>query len=194
MANRAYLVSADKTGRYKELHANDVVCAGNYVVPVFWYMLFEESDAQEFRTPCDDGGDYIYRGYAKERNAAAELAASRVPRLRELFKTDLGSIFNTWHAFVKEQHGELIILEPCELTWMDKKPTKHANESVKCINAFASPVTELRGLFKKKRRIHRNWEMLLVQANIPNVDEQPEIDSLCGFSWEKKVPWEDAQQ
>ncbi len=191
MANRTYLSCTDAPPRYVELDGKKVSCAASYMVPVFWYMLFDESSLVPASTPCDgDDPDFEYDRLVTARQEGIRLARSRVDALKGLFGEAICEPFDTFVSFLESQPGETLVVETCELAMMDEIPTKYSAEARRCMAAFSqSPIVE-KGFFKKKTRVNPNWLALLGQANIESMSESPAVENLCGYSWETPVPWE----
>ena len=180
MANRAYLLSDDKVTRYIDLQGNKVLCAANYMVPIFWYALFEETDMIEMSTPTDKGGKYKYPVYAKKVKNAVDLAISRLPVIKENLKGESEKWFTIFHKYVNSQNGNLIIIDPCELTWMDEDINKYIKKSKECIRAFSTPFFEKKSHIFKELKLTKPWQTLLGQANITEIGNDMNIYNLCG--------------
>lgn len=191
MANRAYLICTDKPVKYDSLNGKDVCSAASYMVPLFWYMLFNETDVVSSSTPCDDEEpDFIYYSLITSKTEGIKLAKSRIDSLTGIFGESIIEQFNIWGSYLESLKGASVVVETCELAMMDDDPSKFKNELIQCIAAFSQPSRITKGFFKKKVQASPSWAVLLGQADISSMSEVPEIYKLCGYSWENPVPWE----
>jgi hypothetical protein len=191
MANRTYLTCTDSPSKYQELDAKNVSCAASYMVPVFWYMLFDENNIISTSTPCDDDEpDFKYDWLLINKDDGIKLAKSRVDTLINVFGESIADPFNTFIGFLESLNGTNLVVETCELVMMDEKPSKYTIEAKRCISAFSQPPIIEKGFFKKKAQANPNWVTLLGQAEINSMSKTPSVDKLCGYSWESSVPWE----
>jgi hypothetical protein len=190
MANRTYLICTDTPSKYRDLDGKNVSCAASYMVPVFWYMLFDEDNITSTSTPCDDDEpDFKYDWLITNKDGGIQLAKSRVDALINVFGDSIVEPFNTFIAFLESLKGVNLVVDTWELVIMDEKPSKYTKEAKQCISAFSQlPIID-RGFFKKEIQVNKNWALLLSQADIYSMAETPSVDKLCGYSWESSVPW-----
>lgn len=191
MANRTYLSCTDTPAKYQDLDAKNVNCAASYMVPVFWYILFNENNLVQTSTPCDDDEpDFEYSWLLAKKHDAISLAKSRLPVLIDVFVADVEVIFNTWLGYIESCSGNYICVETCELVMMDDEPSVYTKQANNCIRALSEPLVIEKGFLFKKKQANPKWAELLGQAEISDMSKLPEIEKLCGYSWENPVPWD----
>jgi hypothetical protein len=178
MANRAYLYFDDKNVKYVDLQSPNVACAFDYGIPVFWYMLFAESDLVEASTPSPDGIDFKYFRLVSNKEAAIDRAKSRIRTVANILGNEAVNLFNIWIEYIDSLPGTLLMLESCEICLMEKDADVYKQNAVDCIKAFSFS------------ELNRYWQLLLSQSQIDEPDQNIEADRVCGYSWDKKVPWE----
>jgi|SRR5690554_1096032 len=190
MANRTYLYCSDKPVKYIDLGAEIIISAANYMVPVFWYMLFDESCIEKVSTPCDDNEpDFNYFRLCAPKASSIERAKQRISSLSNVLGAGIMEQFNQFIDHLMVQPGQWVVVETCELAMMDTSAHNHKKEAKKCVKAFSQELIIQKGFFKKRPVVNPNWVVLLGQANISGTDHHP-IESLCGYSWQNSVPWE----
>ncbi|WP_409525991.1 hypothetical protein [Nitrincola sp. MINF-07-Sa-05] len=191
MANRTYLYCSEKPVKYIELDAAIVISAASYMVPVFWYMLFDTSDIEKASTPGDDDEpDFKYYRLVADRASSIECAKQRIDSVSSLLGAKIAEQFNQFLGLIEQQSGEKVVVETCELAMMDESPRTFKGEAIKCMKAFSQEPIVRKGLFRKESTANPNWVALLGQANISTDTEDKPIESLCGYSWKIPVPWE----
>lgn len=190
MANRSYLICTSSNYSYDSLNQDQVLCAASYMIPIFWYMLFEEKDLHLASVPCDAGEpNFEYSILSASKVKALSLAKSRLPKVIQLFGEKISEVFYVWLSHIEGISETTIVLETCELAMMSDLAA-YKNEVEQHISAFYANPISTQGFFKTKDTLNLNWKSMLEQAEISNTATMPDVYKLCGYSWVKDVPWE----
>ena len=190
MANRSYLVCTSSEYNFSSLNENEVVCAANYMVPIFWYMLFDENDlVPVFVQGYDGEPDFNYDLLSTSKVKALSLAKSRLPLLLRVFGEEISQVFCIWLSHIEMLSESSLVLETCELAMMSDFG-EFKTEIEQYISAYSTDPMSRSGFFKVKKSLNGTWKSLLAQADISDVASIPDTYKLCGFSWVKNVPWE----
>ena len=191
MANRTFLLATDEP--YSGLRADadvapGILAAASYMIPVFWYALFDESCLAQRTAAGADGGTVVYPVFQSTRPDALERLTAFQERSRSLFASVQPSLFSAYAAFLQSAPGRWFAVEPVELWMMHEAATAEAGFRT-CLRAVQqAPEATAPGI-----SAGADWQALLDQAGIRLKAAKPiEPVSLCGYAWEKPVPWMDS--
>lgn len=183
MANRTFLLSTNSLERPAESERNEVLCAASYMIPIFWYMLFDRASVITVAADTEDGEKVEYPYLSKAGADAILLAKSRWNDVRHAIGPDHEAIFQTWLNFVTPKSQGYLQCETAEL-WMmfDDTPTFLLHIEL-CLNAFSEALPIVRSAA---------WQELFGQANAWNGAKVSPAGtfSFCGYAWDVAVPWE----
>jgi len=185
LANHTFLLTTNSRTKPPESAADvQILCAGSYMIPVFWYMLFERSSLIDATAEEEDGGTVEYPYLSRPSAEALAAARSRWPAVRQVIGREFKDLFQTWLGFVEENAAEYLQCETVELWMMDADTPGFVREVETCLRAF----TELPSL-----KDSAAWKGLLAQANACNDKGVAPAGnfSFCGFAWELETPWKD---
>jgi len=183
MANRTFLLSTDLSKRPAEGDRNDILCAASYMIPVFWYMLFDQESVVNVTADAEDGGKVEYPYLSKAGPDAISLANSRWNVVRRAIGSEHDALFQTWLNYVTLKSQGYLQCETGEL-WMmfDDTPTFLRHVEL-CMSSYADalPIAQSAA-----------WQELLGQANAWDGAKVSPAGtfSFCGYAWDVKVPWE----
>lgn len=153
------------------------------MIPVYWYSLFDsESIIEAVETAENETFRYPY--LSKPTDKALELSRSRIPSMRELFGSAFNVTYEVWFDFLAKNSQGYLQCETFELWAMFDDKNPFDSHLRKCLAAFASKLT---------MPLNESWAELVGQANAYD-GKRIEIAgsfSLCGYSWEQPVPWEE---
>lgn len=183
MANRTFLLSTDVPGRPVEGNRCDVLCAASYMIPVFWYMLFDQASVIIVSAETDDNVKVEFPYLSKAGPAAIALARSRWEVVREVVGAEYDSLFETWLSYVAPKARGYLHCETGELWAMFDDTPSFLRHLYLCFGALAraQPVAQ-----------SAPWQELLGQANAWDGTAVAPAGafSFCGYSWDGEVPWE----
>jgi hypothetical protein len=183
MANRTFLLSNDSPGRPAEGDRNEILCAASYMIPVFWYMLFDRASVINVEVDAEDGRKVEYPYLSKPGADAISLVNSRWNAVKRAIGHEHDALFQTWLSYVTPKSQGYLQCETGEL-WMmfDDTPTFLRHVEL-CMSAFseALPIGQSAA-----------WQELLGQANAWDGAKLSPADtfSFCGYAWVAEVPWE----
>lgn len=191
MANRTFLIASDNLESFCDFDEDKILCAASYMVPLFWYSLFDEADIQETILTGEDGEpDFKYHRLVTTPGEGIERSYSRLPALNEMFRDEILPLVSDWRDFIEKAEGKYIYIETCELVMMDEDYKAYYKQAKNCVSAFNEPFIVTKGVFKKTQEANPKWAELFGQAEISSFDTLPELASLFGYSWHRDVPWE----
>lgn len=185
MANRTFLISTDMAA--KPLDGQDrieILCAASYMIPVFWYMLFDHSSIIAASADTEDGEKVEYPYLSRRAADAIAVAKTRWPALRQSLGLQYDKLFETWMGFVEKKSDGFLQCETVELWMMFDDTTSFRDHVGKCLDVFDRSSPDVKSA---------EWQELLGQANALNGGTvAPAGDfSFCGYGWDVPVPWEE---
>jgi len=182
MSNRTFLLSTNSAARAAEGVHDEILCAASYMIPVFWYMLFDHASVTYAAADTEDGGKVEYPYLSKAGPDAISLAQSRWSVVRQAIGPQHDTAFQTWLNFVAPKSRGYLQCETGELWMMFDDTPKFLRHVELCLSAFseAPPIVQSAA-----------WQELLGQANAWDGGVSPAGRfSFCGYAWETQVPWE----
>lgn len=185
MANRTFLISTDVAS--KPIDGQDrieIQCAASYMIPAFWYMLFDRSSVITANADTEDGGKVDYPYLSRRATEAIAAAKARWPSFRQSLGTQYENLFETWMGFVEKKSTGFLQCETVEFWMMFDDTPSFESHLGQCLSAFDAnpPLVQSAG-----------WQELLNQANAwDGKTVAPAGDfSFCGYGWDNPVPWEE---
>jgi hypothetical protein len=122
MSNNTYLLMTrgpDKP-RYGKDSASRGLLVASTSIPVFWYMLFDETSL--VLGPGKDELESPYHHLTTETAEGLARAERRWPTASAVIGSQLASLFQTWLFFVREHALKYIHCETAEGSWMFDTP------------------------------------------------------------------------
>ena len=186
MANRTYLIQSNSPEPADYDPSKDILAGGSYMVPVFWYALFDPQSIIDKMVDMDDGTKVPYPCLLTTTTMARSRFAERSDLLRLFLPNSVGSSIDDFAKLLESVDAAYIHLETIEL-WMMDEPEKFRPHVEKCLNAFdPSKGAFVADLFKTA-----DWIELIDQAGIdPAALSGTDPSLLTGYSWVRPVPWE----
>jgi hypothetical protein len=183
MANRTFLLSTDLPTKPADGARVDILCAASYMIPLFWYMLFDQSSIISASAATEDGKEVEYPYLSRSGNEAISAALARWPAVRAVVGPEHEPLFYTWHSFVEPRSKGFLQCETVELWMMFDDTASFVRHVELCLQALTQPIGS--GLSPA-------WRELLGQANVLNGEavSPPGSYSFCGYDWVHPVPWE----
>jgi hypothetical protein len=157
-------------------------------IPVFWYMLFDESCIAHSSEWEPDGPPYPYLTTRTADGLAR--AEARWPAVSSVLRRQITHLFRTWLSFVRGHAIEYLHCETAELAGMFDTPDGFERDVRTCLAAF----NDIPQRTEKGVRLNGRWRTLLEQAHA-NVSEGQLVAlgnwSYCGAAYQFEVPWND---
>lgn len=191
MSNRTFLIISDNVPDFNYFNEDSVACAASYMIPVFWYMLFNDNNITKTLALSEDEeeDDFEYDRLVAPKSEAILLAKQRQPIICNVFDIDPTPLFNQWLDYISSLPGKYILVETLELVIMDESPDSFTDQALNCIKAFSEEIAQETGNEKTRRHLGAKWTELLAQADIEDLGNF-EDHHLAGYSWIKEIPWE----
>jgi hypothetical protein len=186
MSNNTYLLTTkgpDKP-RYGKDSATRGLLVASTSIPVFWYMLFDETSL--VLGPARNKSESPYHHLTTATAEGLARAESHWPAVSTVIGSKLASLFQTWLSFVREHALKYIHCETAEWSWMFDTPEAFEKELRACLRAVK------RRRPKSDRGLPAAWIHLLGQAHVGFRRGKPyPLGNLsyCGGSFGLEVPW-----
>jgi hypothetical protein len=186
MANRTYLIQSNSPEPAEYDPDKDILAGGSYMVPVFWYALFDRQSIFDKMVDLDDGTKVPYPYLLTTTTMARSRFAERIDLLRLFLPKSVGSSIDHFLKLLEGVDASHLHLETIEL-WMIGEPEEFRPHVERCLNAF----DPLEGTFVADLLKTPDWVELMDQAGIDPTD-LGDIDPslLTGYSWVRPVPWD----
>ncbi len=183
MANRTFLLSTDSPAKPENGVRIEILCAASYMIPVFWYMLFDRSSVITVVADAEDGGKLEYPYFTRLGFEAVAAATSHWSNVRRAIGSKHDGLFEMWINYLTHKSQGYLQCETAELWMMFDDTPSFLHHVELCMTALSEsrPAGESVA-----------WQELLVQANAWDGKEVSPAGSFsfCGYEWEAKVPWE----
>jgi hypothetical protein len=160
-------------------------------IPVFWYMLYDESSL--VLGPQKDRADRQYLHLTTPTTEGLARAEGRWPEVsRVLGGRPVTALFQAWMAFLRAKANAHVHCETIEWFWMFDSHDAFEEQLRTCLAAFDHiPKVKKTGV-----ELNEWWGTLLAQAHVGTrggrLNPLGNL-SYCGFAYHHAVPWsEDA--
>ncbi len=188
MSNNTYLVTTatpDKP-RYGDDSASRGLLVASTSIPVFWYMLFDETSL--VLGPGKDESESPYLHLTTATTEGLARAERRWPTASAVIGSHLEPLFQTWLSFIREHALEYMHCETAEWSWMFDSPEDFEEELRTCLHAVGLPPDPS----WRDEGLASEWNHLLGQAHVGfgRGGWEPLGNlSYCGGSFSLEVPW-----
>src|SRR5436190_24295426 len=123
MANRTYLIQSNSPEPADYDPSKDILAGGSYMVPVFWYALFDHRSIFDKMVDLDDGTKIPYPFLVTTTTLARSRFAERTDLLRLFLSESMASSVRDFAKLLEGVEASHIHLETIEL-WMMDEPEK----------------------------------------------------------------------
>lgn len=184
MANRTFLITTPGEDKpVEEVETTTILCAASYMIPVYWYMLFDAASVKYGAVTTEDGWRRMYPYLSGRTDQVVARARGRLDHVVQTIGASQTTLFETWANYIASTSQAHVHVETLELWAMFDDTPSLEKHLATCLAAFDStrPVEQ-----------SPEWQELLGQANAwdGKAVSPAGAFSLCGYSWDAKVPWE----
>jgi hypothetical protein len=188
MSNNTYLLTtaAPDKPRYGDGSESHGLLVASTSIPVFWYMLFNETSL--VLGPGKDESKSPYLHLTTLTTEGLARAQGRWPTASAVIGSQLAPLFQTWLSFVREHALGYVHCETAEWSWMFDTPEAFEAELRTCLHAVGLPPDPS----WREERLPPEWNHLLGQAHVgfgrQGLEPLGNL-SYCGGSFGLEAPW-----
>ncbi len=132
MANWSYLHVSDASyNPGPEEYKINSLYQGKYLVPIFWYLLFESDDFVIYKQmiECDSEDKIVsYPGFTTERQIALKRLNNKRPFLNSYFTKEVLSSLDSFIEKIEDINEKFITVEAREISMMYEEPQQCADK------------------------------------------------------------------
>lgn len=192
MSNRSMLLISNSKqfdhNNYNE--SEDIIAAASYSIPMFWFSLFSSEDVVYRKLEMDDGTFEDWPMLVVEKDKAIERAIKRKERFLSLLPKSYDSLYQKWILLLQDIRLNYILVDMDEIRMMDD-----AEDFDRKLIEVLDSLDDLK--LSKYDILMRDFAGMQIKESQLGIEivqpktEEEIVQFLCGYSWIRKVPWEE---